>query len=341
MNALDHLDQQIIAALQADGRASWTEIAATVGSSTTTVARRAQQLFGDGIVRVACVPHEELYGPVSLFLVRLHCTPGTQLRAAAQLAKAAEVRFVAVVSGGCDLVAELVIPKSTPVHQVIVNLHNDVDGILRSQADLVLRIFKTSQDWSARLLDENTEPVVRPTPPPDAALDAIDRGIIDVLSEDGRASFQSIAARFGVSERTVRRRFETLRGQGMVTMITLVPAAAMGFDTEVLFWLEVEPAQMRRVATRLADDRRVRYVAATLGESSLMCEVVVPDNADIYRFTTETLAEIPGVRAWSANVQLLMVKRGFVTLPWAHEQITAEDALERRISALPPSARDA
>ncbi|WP_442792051.1 AsnC family transcriptional regulator [Micromonospora sp. NBC_01796] len=48
---LDDLDRQIVVALQADGRASWTRIARTCGTSVPTIAHRGQQLLREGLVR--------------------------------------------------------------------------------------------------------------------------------------------------------------------------------------------------------------------------------------------------------------------------------------------------
>ncbi|MDQ3359252.1 MAG: AsnC family protein [Actinomycetota bacterium] len=52
----DEVDRKIIAELQVNGRASWTEIAERVGLSVPAVARRGQHLLGSGAVRVGIMP---------------------------------------------------------------------------------------------------------------------------------------------------------------------------------------------------------------------------------------------------------------------------------------------
>ena len=49
---LDYLDRQIVAALQANARATWRQIATVVGSSESTVKRRAERLIRTGAVRI-------------------------------------------------------------------------------------------------------------------------------------------------------------------------------------------------------------------------------------------------------------------------------------------------
>ncbi|PZG42992.1 Lrp/AsnC family transcriptional regulator [Spongiactinospora gelatinilytica] len=324
MNELDTLDRKILAALHLNGRASWTDIAQAIGTSTTTVARRAQQLIQDGVVVVAAVPHVEHRGPVDVFLVRLACSPGTQLRVADRLARFPEIRFVAVVTGSHDIVFELVAPKSRDLFSILVDEVQRIPGAMRSQADLVLHTYKISYDWSLQGLDFApgafaAEPIPHSCGP--HHLDDVDRDILDVMRDDGRASFQSIAKHLGVSESTVRRRFEVMTERGCATISTFIPASALGYEAEVLFWLSVEPARLDAVAGVLTGHRGVRHISATLGQSSLLIEVIMPTTAELHEFTSRTLAGIPGIQSWTASVQLLTVKRGFLPVPWAQAHL--------------------
>nr|MDT0658135.1 Lrp/AsnC family transcriptional regulator [Micromonospora sp. DSM 115978] len=320
--ALDPIDRRIVAALQVNGRASWTEIAHLTGTSVTTVARRAQQLLADGMVKVAVAPQPG-GGVADLLIVRIRCAPGSQLPAAQALAAMPEIRFVALVTGVYDLVAEVLVPKGTSLHTVLLDGLQGIPGVQGSVADLELHTYKSTHEWSRHLLDDDSR-LVAPPPVhdcPPAHLDTMDERIVEALREDGRASFQGVAHGLGVSESTVRRRFESLYNTGCLQVITLVPAAALGFEAEVLFWLSVAPARLDSVARELAQLRGVRYVAATLGQESLMCEVILPTHADLFRFTTQTLGGIDGIRAWTASVELLTVKRGFVITPWAARRL--------------------
>lgn len=323
---LDPTDRRIVAALQVNGRASWTEIAALIGTSVTTVARRAQQLIADGQVLVAAVPQPG-GGPADLLIVRVRCTPGSQLPTAQALAARPEVRFVAVMTGVHDLVAEVLVPGGTSMHSVLTGVQR-IPGVQATVADLRLHTYKSDHEWSRRLLGDHAPPPVSPPVHdcPPAHLDEVDERIIAALRHDGRASFHGVALGLGVSESTVRRRFESLHSAGCVQVITLVPAAALGFESELLFWLSVAPARLDAVARELAALSGVRYVAATLGQESLMCEVILPTHADVLEFTTQTLARIDGLRSWTAGVELLTVKRGFVVTPWAARSSIAATA---------------
>src|SRR5690242_3270432 len=107
LDGLDGLDRKIIAALQMDGRASWTAIAERCNTSVATVARRAQQLFTEGIVRVGVVPDINHAGPADLFILRIGCRPGRHADVAQTLAGRPDIRFLALVTGNADIVAEV------------------------------------------------------------------------------------------------------------------------------------------------------------------------------------------------------------------------------------------
>jgi DNA-binding Lrp family transcriptional regulator len=323
MQQLDDLDRRIVAALQVNGRASWTDIAGVVDTSVTTVARRAQQLLSDGMVRITALTKLQQRGEGDLFLVRLRCSAGQQLATAAALVDRSDVRFLAVLVGEYDLIVEIQVPRGVALHELLVEELQAIPWVQQSTADLVLHTYKIGQDWSRQLLG-GADQLSAPRAPhvcDDSHLDELDDRIVALLHEDGRAGFQTLAKRLGVNESTVRRRCEALYRRGCVETVTLVPAAALGFEAEVMLFVSVEPARLESVAARLAEHREVRFVAALLGQHSLVCEVTMPTTEDLYRFVTGTLGGIEGVRGWQANVEALTVKRGSVVVPWAKEAL--------------------
>lgn len=315
---LDDLDRRIIVALQSDGRASWTAIAELCETSVATVARRAGHLLAAGIVRVGVTPRISHAGPVDLFIVRISCAPGRQAAVAAELVPREDVRFLALVTGSTDLIAELNVRTDDLLHARLVEELQTIDGVLRCETDLLLYTYKSAHDWSRQLLSGEDRVYTASTPHEcdPSHFDDTDRAILAVLREDGRTSFPSVAQTLGVNESTVRRRFDTLRDRGCVLVNTLVAAPALGFESEIIYMIVVAPDNLDAAARQLATYRGVRYVAATLNGSSLMCEVILPTTREVFDFVTKTLGQLPGVRGWTANMQLITFKRGFIETPW-------------------------
>jgi len=322
--------------MQNDGRASWRAIADAVGSSTATVARRGQNLIQSGTIKVGVMPALGSTGEVDSFLIRITCEPGTSLVVAAELVEHADVRFVTVVTGGYDIIAELVV-KGGAIHypQLIEELQS-IEGVERWRSDLIMHVYKVSFDWGRQLfaetlalpdaargsdetrrLTEFAEPEVCSP----AHFDAADWKILDSLRDDGRETFQAIADKLGMNESSVRRRFERLRSSKCIDILTLVPAPALGMGAETLLTVKVAPARMDAVARELAQQPAVRYLAATLDENSLFCEVIMPSAERLYEFINQTLSRLEGVEGWTASMELLFLKRGFIETPWWRTQV--------------------
>lgn len=318
LDQLDDLDRRIIVALQTDGRASWTAIAQLANTSVPTVARRAQQFFAQGLVRVGVMPSESHAGPADLFVLRIGCEPGRSTWVARELVRREDIRFLAVVTGSADIIAELNKPKADFLHARLIDEVQAIDGVLWCETDLCLHTYKVTHDWSRQLLtgEDHVYTATEPHECDPSHFDDTDRAILALLREDGRASFRAVADAVGVNESTVRRRFDTLVSRGCASVVTLVPAPALGFESEILFTVRVAPSNLDSAARELASYRGVRYVAATLNGSSLMCELILPTTRDVFDFVTNTLGRLDGVQGWTANMELLTFKRGYVETPW-------------------------
>jgi DNA-binding Lrp family transcriptional regulator len=152
-------------------------------------------------------------------------------------------------------------------------------------------------------------------------LDAADWAILDRLQQDGRDTFQSVADAVGLNESSVRRRFERMRANRCVDIVTLARSAALGMGTETLVTVRVAPSRMDAVARALAAHRSVRYLAALLDDNSLFCEVITTSTAELHRFFLSTLAQLEGVQGWNASMELVFLKRGGVETPWWRAQL--------------------
>lgn len=128
-------------------------------------------------------------------------------------------------------------------------------------------------------------------------IDNLDRAIVDLLMEDGRMSCAEIARRIGsLSERTVRYRIDRLVNQGFICISAIVNPKTVGFPVVADVFLEVEPGQIMTVARKMAEYECVSYVACSTGDRDVSIQVTARDNAELYRFVTEVVGTVPGVR---------------------------------------------
>ncbi len=79
-------------------------------------------------------------------------------------------------------------------------------------------------------------------------MDELDRQIITILEQDGRAANATIARNVGVSEGTVRRRLKRLIGHEIISVRAFPDPKALGYDSEALIGVQVDPDKMGQVA---------------------------------------------------------------------------------------------
>ena len=159
---MDDLDRRIAAALQVNGRATWRQVARAVGSSESTVARRAQQLIDGGFMRVTAVADPIRCGFGYPVLVQLECEVGAADEAAELLAERPDVRFAALVTGAFDVVVELIVPSRRRLARILLEELPEIKGITETTTESVLRNFKTAYDWSRDLLGPTAASSSRP-----------------------------------------------------------------------------------------------------------------------------------------------------------------------------------
>lgn len=142
-----------------------------------------------------------------------------------------------------------------------------------------------------------------------AKLDRIDKQIVDLLTVDGRMSCADIARDIGgITERTVRYRLERLMSEKIISISAIVDPRALGLPVKADVFIEVEPGLIKELAYKLAAYENVTYVACATGERDISVQIVACDNQELYRFVTEVIGRISGVRRTSTSILPLVIK---------------------------------
>lgn len=134
-------------------------------------------------------------------------------------------------------------------------------------------------------------------------IDEVDRKIVDLLIEDGRMPCAEIARRLGpVSERVVRYRLDRLVTAGIIHIGAIPNPKSLGYHVVADVFLQVDAASVLEVARKLTEYECISYVGCSMGETDISTQVFARDNAEVYRFVTEVIASIPGVRKSSTVI---------------------------------------
>lgn len=142
-------------------------------------------------------------------------------------------------------------------------------------------------------------------------MDELDRKIIGLLERNGRASNASIARDVGVSEGTVRRRLKRLVSDRIINVIALPDPRKLGYESEALIGIQVDPDKIDQVATKVAELEHTRWVAVTTGTYDVFAWATLPNAEALGQFLRENVGTITGIRRTETFVNLAVKKREY------------------------------
>ena len=110
-------------------------------------------------------------------------------------------------------------------------------------------------------------------------VDSLDRSILSVLRDSGRASFVEIAERVGVTERTIRTRMKRLEENGVIRGYTI---RETGIGLTALIRMKVGPGtEIGSLAGEFASWDGVESVYEISGDADLIAVVHVDDTVGL------------------------------------------------------------
>lgn len=142
---------------------------------------------------------------------------------------------------------------------------------------------------------------------PHTPIDEIDRKIISILHENGRASYTDLAKEVGLSRVAVQTRINSLMENGTIERFAcIVNPEKLGITVSAFFNVEVEPKYLMEVADTLADEPEVTSLYHMTGPSKLHMHGLFKGNQEMERFLQNKLYTLPGIHSVDCQV---LIKR--------------------------------
>lgn len=145
---LDQLDQQIISALEEDGRRPYRDIARELGIAEATVRARVGRLLDAKLIRIAAVGDPLSLGVEVSAISLLSVKPGSAEATAQHLATYPHVRFVGESFGSADIIIQTLHADIASLHRFIsTELPQALPDITRTETFQLARTHKSSWNW--------------------------------------------------------------------------------------------------------------------------------------------------------------------------------------------------
>lgn len=319
---IELIDAQIIRVLQLSPRIPFSRAGEILGLSEQTVARRYRRLVQNGVVRVTSVLRPSAFGETN-WTIRTKCKPSGADSLARALAQRDDVSWVTLAAGGSEVVWVLRARSQASRDELLMHRLPRSAPVLDISASMLLHRFvgvgpSPADDWAglADLLGPEQEAAAIETSTLRPCAEDVrfdfrpgDHEILAVLKADGRAAYSRLAAAAGISESRAARRLQSLICDGAAYLDVDIATAALDMHAAALLWLSVTPAHLHAAGEALATAPEVGHAGAVTGAENLIASVVCRDLPHLYRFVTDQVGAIEGVRTLTISPVSRLLKQ--------------------------------
>ena len=139
------------------------------------------------------------------------------------------------------------------------------------------------------------------------ALDELDEHIVEALQENGRVPFLQLARDLGVSEATIRNRYQRLCEADLLQVVGVTNPLALGFESSAMVGIRVSGSPMD-VAKELSEWKEASYVVVAAGQFDLIVELICTDRLHLMDVVSR-VRQLPEVVSTETLVYLALVKQ--------------------------------
>ena len=147
----DEIDLKIIKILNEDGRASFAQIAQTLGVSPGMIRQRYNRLVEEGIVQVVAITNPILMGFTTMAQIGVKVNVNRLQEIADQIAAFEEVIYLVLLTGSYDLFVEVVCRDRSHLLDFLTNKLHSVEGVKEAETFIYLRIAKEVYTWAGNM----------------------------------------------------------------------------------------------------------------------------------------------------------------------------------------------
>jgi Lrp/AsnC family transcriptional regulator, leucine-responsive regulatory protein len=144
-------------------------------------------------------------------------------------------------------------------------------------------------------------------------LDSIDRGILEVLQQQGRISNQELAQRVHLSPSACLRRVKALEESGViagyVALLNPKVVGQPGTSFTIINLDSTQPAKLEAFEQAVRDSPQILDCFYVAGANDYLVRFTYKDAEDLERFHAEVLPRLPGVMRSNSMLVLRTVKR--------------------------------
>jgi Lrp/AsnC family transcriptional regulator for asnA, asnC and gidA len=160
---LDSTDKAILSILEVNGRASYREIARTLGLPESTVRSRTQKLLGSEFLSVVVTGNPLKLGIPVLAICLVRVEPSLANDIASTLITMTAVRYTGICLGATTVITESLHDSAMTLHKFLAEDVPAIQGVQQVESYQIIEVCKSTWNWS-QWLSSDKEAVVTTEP---------------------------------------------------------------------------------------------------------------------------------------------------------------------------------
>jgi len=300
---LDKTDLRLISTLEENGRASYVQLAKSLGINLSTASKRVETLIKEEVLTIQAVPNPYKIRHAATALICMNISADRIDVVCADLKRIFNVIMIANTFGRFNVVIAVYFRTWEELHNFISQELSGKGGIYEIEVFLVKDAKKP---YDENLQKNYAERAV-------LDIDEIDLKIIEMLTTDGRCSGINIARSLGVSASSVSKRLARLFDEDVVQVRARINPARLGFHSNAFIFLRVEPGRVDKICASLNPHKEVITIMSLINGYDIYVSTLTRNAKDLYEFIKKKMTPASGIISLETLICGDIIKRYYST----------------------------
>jgi len=291
-NVLDEINRKLMIALSKDGRYSYAKLARELGIKPTTVAKRVDSMLKDDIFTISAIPNPANMGYKVMSVINLDVALTHVDSVCDKLAENPNISYISTTFGRFDILLIAEYRDLESLYKLVREEIPNMEGVKSVETFIVSQMQKRYQA-TTNSSSKSQKPV---------SISAIDDELIKELRKNGRATFTSLAKKYGVSAAMVSRRVSSLVKRNVI-QITIAPnPTKLGRSIVAYVGMQVQSNKLDKIASQLSAYSQIPQIMTLISGYDILAVVAISNLEELAKFIMKEIASIDGV----INVETLV-----------------------------------
>lgn len=302
-------DNQLIKLLQKNGRASYADLAAELGLTSSTVAKRTKHLINSGTLSVRAMLNPYKLGLKAGAVVLMNIEQSKKEEVYNNLNKNILVTTIFITLGKHDVVCVVREQTWERLNGFISNYLAKMDGVVDYDCLFIKDTVKRSHN-----LFGDGKPFQK-----EVQLKRVDKEIVELLCLDGRQSNSDLAVKLGLHVSTISRRVSYLTSQEFIKVMPQPNPVSFNFASSAIIVANIEAKTREDICEDIMKLEEVFLLLQTINRPQIVVGIHSKTNETIGDLINEKLLSYRDVTKSEIYLRSKVIKSSY---DWSLDKVT-------------------